>query len=274
MLATPLHAVSRRRTLAPLGSDGAAVDVSLCVEPRTSFAVGVIGTAMVVGLVLLTLTIWGIVLAAVAQLLRVVVARRLRATLRGSALRVGPGQFPEIHACVETYSRRLGLGAAPEVFVVDESSVNAFALRVAGENAIVLTDETVAACLEGDSPGALTFVLGHELGHVALGHTSWWRRQLSLVRWLSRLDEHSADNVACDLVGNREHAEDGILLLAAGPRLLPFVDREAALAQAREATTDARCKRAERHLTHPLTLRRLERVSQRSAARPRVRRAA
>lgn len=189
--------------------------------------------------------------------------RKAKAILRATALRVGPQQLPELHACAETFAQRLGLAQAPELYVLDAGQVNGFALRFKKRNMIVLTDETVGACLEGRSTGALAFVIAHEIAHVALGHTSWWRLVARRYRKLSRLDECSADNVACALVGSREAALDGVLLLSAGPRLLAFVDRAAALEQAAEIAADPATTRVERGLTHPLTLRRLQRVAQR-----------
>jgi Zn-dependent protease with chaperone function len=186
--------------------------------------------------------------------------RRARVLLRASSLRVGPRQFPGIHACAADFARRLALAEVPEVYVVDTSEVNGFALRFGRKNVVVLTDEAVAAGMEGKSPGALAFVIGHELGHVALGHHRWLRGMLRKLRWLSRLDELSADRVACELVGTREAAEDGVLLLCAGPRLLSFVDRGAARAQASEVVADRATAKAERVLTHPTALRRLDRV--------------
>lgn len=219
--------------------------------------------------------LFSILLIAVALLVPAYFAvRKAKAILRATALRAGPRQFPELHACAAEFARRLGLAEAPELFVLDAGQVNAFALRFRRRNMVVLSDETVAACLEGRSCGALAFVIAHEIAHVALGHTSWWRLLARRNRKLSRLDECSADNVACALVGARDAALDGVLLLSAGPRLLPFVDRAAALEQAAEIVADPASARVERGLTHPLTLRRLQRVAQRFGEQPFARRAA
>ncbi len=239
---------------------GGEVDVQSCVERGTGSAVVGASLLAVLGGLFLVLTIYGALIALVAAIAGWFLRRRARVLLRASSLRVGPRQFPEIHACALSFARRLALSEEPELYVVDASEVNGFALRFGRKNVVVLTDEAVAACLEGQSPGALAFVIAHELGHVALGHHGPWRGVLRRLRKLSRLDEHSADRVACELVGTREAAEDGVLLLCAGPRLLSLVDRAAARAQAAEVVADPATARAERVLTHPTTLRRLERV--------------
>ncbi len=247
--------------------DGPEVDLARCVEPGTRAAVVLTFIGAVIGLAFLAATITGGIIVAVLWLAQIFAARRARILLRASALRVGPRQFPQIHGCSSFFARRLSLAEVPEIYVVDAAEVNGFTLRFGRRNGIVLTDETVAASLEGKSPGALAFVIAHEMGHIALGHHRWWRSPLRRFRLLSRLDEFSADSVACELVGSLEPAEEGILLLVAGPRLLSFVDRPSARTQAAEVAADRPTKRAERLLSHPVTLRRLDRVVKRFASR-------
>ena len=257
---------SSRPSLATLGGAGPNVEVSRCVEPMTDLATVLACAAAALLWLFLAVTIWGLAVGFVLIVSAYFTRRRARAVLHGSTLRVGPDPFPSIHECATQFARRIGLARMPDVFVVDAGEVNGFAMRFGKQGAILLTDETVAAAMEGGSPGALAFVLAHEMGHLALGHQRWWRRALPKLWWLSRLDECSADNVACELVGSQEAAEDGILLLCAGPRLLSFVDRAAARRQATEVIADAATSRAERSLTHPLAMRRLLRVSQRFGA--------
>lgn len=109
-----------------------------------------------------------------------------------------------------------------------------------------------------DRPTALQFIIGHELAHHALGHTSLFRLALArVVKPLSRLDELSADATALQLLGNREAATDGMLMLTIGPQLIPYVDRDALLRQASEVAENKLSKKAEAGLTRPLALRRL-----------------
>jgi Zn-dependent protease with chaperone function len=255
---SPLGRAAGRAPAAP----ERVVDVSACVEPGTRLALLGANVLAVLGCAVLVVTIYGALIAVAGAIANVFLRRRARALLAASALRIGPRQFPEIHASATGFARRLGLAETPEVFVVDASEVNGFAMRFGRESVIVLTDETVGAAMEGKSAGALQFVIAHELAHVALGHHRLWRGMLRRLRKLSRLDEHSADRVACELVGSEAAAEDGILLLCAGPRLLSFVDRGAAREQARAAVANPLTAKAERVLTHPTTLRRLARVGE------------
>lgn len=249
-------------TPTPVRDAAEPVDARRCVEPGTAFALVLAGGGAALGMALLILSVSGIGIAAILALAHLVAVRRAMLQLRASALRVGPRQFPQIHACVESFAERLGLAQTPEVHVFDASEVNAFALRFGRKNGILLTDETVCACLDG-RPGALAFVIAHELGHIALGHHRRLRRSLRSYRRLSRLDELSADNVACELVASQRAAEEGLLLLTVGPRLLAHVDHDAARDQAAEVAAHRPTKSAERALTHPVTLRRLDHAMRR-----------
>src|SRR5688572_25557973 len=50
------------------------------------------------------------------------------ALLRGSAIEVGPQQFPEIYQCAVNQAQRLGLDAPPTIFIVEGNMINAFAM--------------------------------------------------------------------------------------------------------------------------------------------------
>lgn len=201
--------------------------------------------------------------------------KRARAVLAGNCVRVGPDQLPQIHACASHFAHRLGLAREPEIYVAPAATVNAFALRVGGRGVVVLHDEVVDACLRGERPGALAFILGHELAHVRLGHHGPVRAWLSRAyRRLARLDELSCDAVAARLSSSSEDAAFGLALLAAGPKLLPYLDLEALRRQAREVDSDKLAVRAERASTHPLVLRRLAALERAASAQAPALRAA
>jgi hypothetical protein len=62
------------------------------------------------------------------------------------------------------------------------------------------------------------------------------------------------------LVGDRAIAVSGLIVLATGPQLLPHVNVEALIRQAKEVAADSYSKKAEKLLTHPLLLNRLSRI--------------
>ena len=186
---------------------------------------------------------------------------RARAQLRGSAVRVGPSQFPEIHEAAVNMAAGLGLRECPCVYICEYNEQNAFAVKYGSKQYVVLFDEIVHGMLETGNVKALHFLIAHELAHHALGHTGlFYNMMAGMYRPLSRLDEFSADAVAHALVGSLSAARDAFTLLLIGPQLFGQIDREALNEQAREVVADRHSRASESGSTHPLTLRRYARL--------------
>jgi len=241
-------------------ADGPPVDPKAFVEPRTGLAVAL--GWLVLGLFILICVV--VFYLGIIVLLGILVdyfrRRKALAQLKGSSIEINGSQFPEIHDCAQVIARRMGLGEAPAIYLVEGNTINAAAMRLAGRRVVVLIDDIVYACLRSDDPRTLSFILGHEVAHHALGHTGYFRSQLSrMMKWLSRLDEFSCDAVANAVVGDRAGSAKALTIMLAGPQMLPFVNTAQLVQQAREVEADKKSKKAEKHLTHPLLLRRLHR---------------
>ena len=131
-----------------------------------------------------------------------VVYRQLtRAGIRGSAVRLSRRQFPDISALKEDFARKLGLQREPEIYLMSgNGALNAFAASTFGYDFVVIHSELFSNTYEKNKE-ALAFIIGHELGHLRLGHTRLWY-QLStayvdrvplLGKFLSRAREFSCD---------------------------------------------------------------------------------
>jgi Zn-dependent protease with chaperone function len=187
--------------------------------------------------------------------------KKVHARIVGSGVQVGPDQLPEINKTVEAFARRLGMQNAPEVFVVEDSVQNAAAVQIGNRDILLLTDDVVWGALQSGDPRALGYVLGHELAHIAMGHTGSVRGlQRRVFPSLARLDEFTADNVAAALVNDKQLAVRGIALLTVGPQLLPFINPAALERQAREVWSNKQSKKAEQGRSHPLLFRRIANV--------------
>lgn len=188
-------------------------------------------------------------------------AKKARAYIRGSAIQVTAEQMPEIHAVVQEFAQRLGMAEAPELYLAEDSVANGIAVKLGKKNIVILTDDAIWGALASPNPKALGFIIGHEMAHIALGHTGVVRSMMrAVMRPLSRLDEMSADNVALALVGDSKAAVQGLALLTVGPQLLRHLNLAALHEQAREVASSKLSKKAERNLTHPLLLRRIANV--------------
>src|SRR3712207_3498742 len=159
-----------------------------------------------------------------------VVYRQLtRAGIRGSAVKLSRRQLPDIHAVKEDFARRLGLRRDPEIYLTSGNGVlNAFAASTFGYDFVVIHSELFSNTYDRNKD-ALAFIVGHELGHLRLGHTRFWY-QLStayvdrvplLGGFLSRAREFSCDRHGAYLV---PRGEEGLVLLAAGRYVYKEVD--------------------------------------------------
>ena len=168
-----------------------------------------------------------------------VVYRQLtRAGIRGSAVRLSRRQFPDIYAVKDDFARRLGLKRDPEIYVMSgNGALNAFAASTFGYDFVVIHSELFSNTYEKNKD-ALAFIIGHELGHLRLGHTRLWY-QLStayvdrvplLGKFLSRAREFSCDRHGAYLA---PQGEEGLVLLAAGRYVYKQVNVEELLEQAR-----------------------------------------
>ena len=242
--------------------DGTTIDTRKCIEPGTQAQVAwgyvVMAIAVLAGGLFSYGILWLVLL--LTPLIDFFNRKKQTALLRGSGLEVGPHQFPEIYQCAVTQARRLGMDVPPAIYVVEGNVINAAAARIGGRKVIVLIDDVVDACLRSGEPRALAFILGHEMAHHALGHSSLLRASLAKYnKKLSRLDEFSCDAVARQLVGDSRIAATALTTLLTGPQLLKFVNLNQLLTQASDVAKDKNSVKAERNLTHPLILRRIQR---------------
>lgn len=239
------------------------VDPTAHIHPGTSWRVLLGWVVLAFGVLVIAGSTMGVGLVAliVGPIVAWFQAKKARALIRGSGVHVGPDQLGFVHKCVTDFARRLGMKETPEVYVVESEMQNGFAIRLGKKNVVLLTDDVVWGALQSKDPRSLGFVLGHELAHVALGHTGTVRGMLrTMFRPLSRCDEHTADAVALALVGDRAVAVHGLTVLTVGPQLLRWLNQDALFRQAREVDADKLSIKAEKGLTHPLLLRRIAHV--------------
>ena len=174
--------------------------------------------------------------------------------IRGNGIRVSHRQFPELMAMADAQARRLGMTNTPDIFVLQAGGVlNAFATRFLGRNFVVLFSDVLAlATQKGEK--AVSFVLGHELGHVRRHHMT--RRALlypaMIIPFLGSAYSRACE-YTCDRIGNAlepEGSVDGLLVLAAGRDLYNRVDA-AEYAKQRSTERGFFVRFAELVSTHP-----------------------
>jgi len=121
---------------------------------------------------LAVITIIGLVYGVMLGLFFFAMHLALVARVRGNGVRVGPTQFPEVHAAVERLAIRIGMKTVPEAYLIQGGGVlNAFATRFGRSDIVILYTDLLEAC--GDDHEARDMIIAHELGHLACGHVRW-----------------------------------------------------------------------------------------------------
>ncbi len=183
--------------------------------------------------------------------------------LKGNALKVDEQQFPEVLQIVEAHCNALKMDAVPEVYVLQSHGVlNAFATRLARKNMVILYSDILEVAYQEGAP-ALSFIIGHELGHIQRGHVALYKTLLTFpascipfLSWAySRAREYTCDKVGYALCP--KGAAQGLLVLAAGKQLYKKVSVSHLLAT-KEQRYGFATLFAEAFSTHPALLKRID----------------
>lgn len=189
--------------------------------------------------VVLVVTIVGLLYGLMIGFFIFVAQAMLIAYLRGNAVKLSPDQLPHLYRKVVEAAGKLEMEKVPEAYVLQAGgALNAFATKFVGRNFIVVYSDLVDAC---DPDGReIDTIIGHELGHLALGHLRWLivLAPARVFPWLgtaySRACEYSCDRCGLEVAGDLESAGRGLAVLAAGGKLARQVNLQAYLAQAQE----------------------------------------
>jgi Zn-dependent protease with chaperone function len=191
--------------------------------------------------------------------------------LMRSARQVTPQIAPEVDKITQQGITRLQPGKV-QVYVAPSNELNAYTFGLDTPKVVVL----YSALLQVMDQDELSFILGHELGHVALGHT--WLNSLvggiagipssfsagilmtMAFLWWNRACEYSADRAGLLACGKPEKAVSALVKLAAGPQ----ADTQMELAQAYrqiDAEDDTLLGSLNEALaTHPMLIRRIQQI--------------
>lgn len=121
---------------------------------------------------------------------------------RANGVKMSPTQFPEGYWLVVEAAQRFGLSEVPDAYVVlGNGQINAFASGHGFRRYVCVYSDLFEIGGQARDPEALAFVIGHEVGHIAAGHASYWRQLSQLAMkipflgsTLSRSMEYTADN--------------------------------------------------------------------------------
>lgn len=155
---------------------------------------------------------------------------QLYARQRVNGVRITERQFPEAYRMVAEAAAAFRMRRVPEAYVVlGNGELNAFASGHGFRRYVAVTSDLFEVGDRLADADTLRFVIGHEVGHIAAGHTSFWRQfGISVANVipgvgtsLSRAQEYTADNHAHAFC---PEGMQGLRVLAAGKYLYPAVD--------------------------------------------------
>ena len=181
---------------------------------------------------------------------------------------------PELASLINSCAARLQPGPF-RTYVAPQNVLNAYTFGLAGEPVVVLYNGVLRLMDEDE----LRFILGHELGHIALGHT--WLNSLvgglsgipspyfaAIVlyfsfRWWNRACEYSADRAGLLACGKPEKAASALIKLTGGASAISSLEAW----QQTLRRIDAEDDRLEGNLkellsSHPLIIKRLEAIKE------------
>jgi Zn-dependent protease with chaperone function len=202
----------------------------------------------------------------------------LAGDLLGKSVKVGPKQFPKIHQMVRHCAHTLGI-PEPMVFIQGRvDHMNAMTTGTEKESVIIIHASTI----DNMSEEELTFVIGHECGHIQNNHVVYLTTlnlltriaavagggllapllmplQLALSSW-SRAAEITCDRAGLLCCRDPKVATDSFLKLAIGSRkLFEELNVEAYLQQLKEGR-EGLGRVGEMTASHPFLTKRVEAV--------------
>jgi Zn-dependent protease with chaperone function len=198
-------------------------------------------------------------------------------SLMRSARRITPETMPALARLTQAGIDRLQPGDV-HVYMLHSRSMNAYTFGLTSPKIVVL----YSSLFKVMDPDELMFILGHELGHVALGHTwlnslvggvagipsSWSAGAIMTMAflWWNRTCEYSADRAGMLACGKPEKAVTALIKLAAGPKVSTQADLERAL-RSIDAEDDTFWGNVSETLaTHPMIIRRIEAIREYAAS--------
>jgi Zn-dependent protease with chaperone function len=185
---------------------------------------------------------------------------------------------PELNEIVQHGLRRIQPGKV-ETYVIANRALNAYTFGLSSPKIVVLYS-SLFKVMDADE---LLFILGHELGHVALGHTwlnslvggmagipSPWAAAAILTMaflWWNRACEYSADRAGLLACGKPEKAVSALVKLAAGPQALTRQGMEKAYRQLDAEDDNLEGNLSEMLMSHPLLIKRIEELRRYATSR-------
>ena len=189
--------------------------------------------------------------------------------LLAQAQRINPRDTPRLARLVAESAARLQARSV-QAFVVPDDTLNAYTFGLSSPKVLVLHSALLHVMDEDD----LRFIVGHELGHIRLGHT--WLNSLigglagtpspflastllaMAFLWWNRACEYSADRAGLLACGKPHKAIATLVKLAGGAEARTRGELAQVLQHIEAEDDHVLSNLSETLTTHPMTIRRIE----------------
>jgi len=228
---------------------------------------------LVLGVIVLTSTVTfclsGVFIIAMFVLSASMIRSHHQSLMR-SAIPVDHDRTPSLAHLVDECAMKLQPGDV-DVFLAKKNQINAYTFGINTPKVLVLYSPLPQVMTAGE----LKFIIGHEMGHVALGHT--WLNTIvgglagipapmgaavllyAAFRWWNRMCEFSADRAGLLACGNLNLAVAALVKLVA-PEVRSQRDFDRALALIDAEDDEVSNRLAEAFQTHPMLIRRINKL--------------
>ncbi len=190
--------------------------------------------------------------------------------LMRQAYPVRPDNAPNLAKIATVCHRRLQSGPV-QLYLLKAKALNAYTFGLSDPKVIVMYEPM----LQVMDPEELAFVIGHEMGHVALGHT-WLNTVLggmagvpapfgaaiilyAAFKWWNRACEFSCDRAGLLAAGSLSKSISALVRLAA-PNIRSQADFDQAMALLDAQDDEVNNRIMEMFQTHPLIIRRINQL--------------
>ena len=198
-------------------------------------------------------------------------SRNSHQALIAEAKQVTPLSAPDLIPLIEESSTRLQVEPV-NIFIVPSRQLNAYTFGMESPRAIVLYS-SIFKIMDRDE---IQFVLGHEMGHIKLGHTSLNTLVGGLAgipstlgaaaimalafRWWNRACEYSADRAGILACGNPEKAISALVKFEVGPAALTRSGLQTAMQHLESDDEDIMHNLEEVVASHPMIAKRINEI--------------
>lgn len=136
----------------------------------------VIYVAALLALALGVFSTW-LLLVLLAPIALAIARGQLYGSQQVNGIKMSPTQFPDGYRMVADAAARFGMKYPPDAYVVlGNGHINAFASGHGLRRFVVVYSDLFEVGGQAREPEALSFIIGHEVGHIAAGHASYWRQ--------------------------------------------------------------------------------------------------